>query len=249
MGTAFAKAQSNVPLKATDSINEPHRYYFIDGDSLSKIELQRVTLIQSLRFSSTYENIRYQILKRKVRKVWPYAVLAGERLSVLNERLALLEFENDKKRYTRMIQKYIEEELTAELKKLTKTEGQILVKLIYRQTGITTFDLVKDLRSGWSAFWYQQTASLFNIDLKATYEPETEVEDFYIEDILQQEFKYERLEEHSSVLDFDYFKGRAMWNTYEDHLPANYDSLKLAERAAKRKKYLKKKARKKSRNR
>ena len=77
----------------------------------------------------------------------------------------------EKKRYAKVIQKYIEDEFSAELKKLTKTEGQILVKLIHRQTGKTAFELIKELRSGWKAFWYNNTASLFDISLKSEFVP------------------------------------------------------------------------------
>ncbi len=243
LGSAFAKAQTTpttLPVK-TDTVQTP-QYFFIDGDSLSAIELDRVMLLQSLKFDSRYENIRYQIIKRKVKKVWPYAKLAAERLTELDRRLASLEYESDKKKYTKIVQRYVEEEFTAELKKLTTTEGQILIKLLHRQTGMTTFELLKQLRSGWSAFWFKNAASLFDIDLKAEYSPETNIEDFYIEDILLNEFKKETLEEQAPAIEYDYFKGRTAWNEYEDNLPSDYDSIQLAERARIRKEYLEKKA-------
>ena len=69
-------------------------------------------------------------------------------------------------------------------KNFLRSEGQILIRLVYRQTGITTYDLVKELRTGWKAFWYQTTASLFKLSLKDTYDPEHSLEDYLIEDIL-----------------------------------------------------------------
>ncbi len=65
------------------------------------------------------------------------------------------------------------------LKKLSRKDGQILIKLINRQTDRTTFELVKDLKSGWSAFWNQQAAKLFDLNLKTRYAPADEIEDFY----------------------------------------------------------------------
>lgn len=243
--SAFAKAQqtpSPQPIKA-DTVKTPV-YFFVDGDSLSAIELDRVMLLQSLKFDSKYENIRYQIIKRKVKKVWPYAKLAAERLTELDKRLATLKYNSDKKKYTKIVQRYVEEEFTAELKKLSTTEGQILIKLIHRQTGMTTFDLLKQLRNGWSAFWFKNAASLFNINLKEEYRPESNIEDFYIEDVLLNEFKYERLEEQEPAIEYDYFKGRETWNAYEDNLPKNYDSIQLAKRAQIRQEYLEKRAKK-----
>lgn len=240
---AFAKAQpptTTLPIKK-DTVVTPE-YFFIDGDSVSAIELDQVMLLQSLKFDSKYENVKYQILKRKVKKVWPYAKLAAERLTVLNERLAQLEYENDKKRYTKAVQKYLEEELTADLKKFSTTDGNILIKLIHRQTGITAFELMKNLRSGWSAFWVNNTAKVFDLDLKAKFDPENVIQDFYVEDILINEFKNEGLEEQESAIKFDYFKGRANWNAYEDALPESYDSINLADRAQRIKEYRDKKA-------
>src|SRR5699024_202810 len=130
----------------------------------------------------------YLILRRKTLKVWPYAVTAADRLMTLRERLEKLNTKRAKKEYTKIAQNYLEDEFKGELKKLTKTEGQILVKLIYRQTGETTFDIAKDLRSGWNAFWYNTTASLFTISLKETYDPYSVKEDFFIEHILQRAF-------------------------------------------------------------
>jgi hypothetical protein len=83
-----------------------------------------------------------------------------------------------------MIEKYIEGEFSEELKKLTRSEGQILVKLIHRETDITTHSLIKTYRNGWRAMVYQLTAKLFDIDLKAEFDPQHVKEDLWIEDIL-----------------------------------------------------------------
>jgi hypothetical protein len=98
------------------------------------------------------------------------------------------------------------------LKKLTRTEGQILVKLIYRQTGNTAFSLVKELRSGWRAFWYNTTARMFKISIKEEYHPEEVHEDYLIEDILQRAFAANVLQRQNSVLDFDYASLTNKWD-------------------------------------
>lgn len=190
------------------------QYFFFEGDSVPRaaIELDPVFVFQPLVFDDYDAKKRYYILRRKTLKVYPYAKLAAERLTELNERLDRMESNADRNRYTRIIQKYIEEEFSAELKKLTRTEGQILVKLIYRQTGHTAFDLVRNLRSGWRAFWYNTTASMFDISLKETYEPEAVHEDYLIEDILQRAFASDRLEPQASVLDFDYGELTNKWS-------------------------------------
>ena len=95
---------------------------------------------------------------------------------------------NYKKKYTKIIEKFIEKEFAEELKKLTRTEGQILIKLIHRETGQTVFKLVKELRNGFRAFSYNSLAKLFDISIKVKYEPETIDEDAIIEDVLKRAY-------------------------------------------------------------
>ncbi|MDG3581649.1 DUF4294 domain-containing protein [Galbibacter pacificus] len=199
---------SNSPADSTEV-----EYYFFEGDSVPKktIELDPVYLFQNLKFASYKDKVRYYILKRKTIKVYPYAKLAAERLTELTERLDRVKSKSKRRQYTKIIQRYIEDEFSAELKKLTRTEGQILVKLIHRQTGITTFNLVKELRSGWRAFWYNTTAKMFDIDLKREYHPESVHEDYLIEDILQRAFAGGKLERQETALNFDYDELSNQW--------------------------------------
>lgn len=188
-------------------------YVIIEGDSIPRtaIDLDEVTLLHKLKFDSKEDRRRYLIIRRKTIKVYPYAKLAAERLESLNERLNALDKPSDQRKYMRMIQKYIEEEFSEELKKLTRTEGQILVKLIYRQTGKTAFDLIKELRSGWRAFWFNSTASLFDISLKEVYDPLNNKEDYLIEDVLQRNFISGTLEPQKSALDIDFLELTQKW--------------------------------------
>lgn len=179
---------------------------------MGTIDLEEVLVLGKLRFKNPAERRHYLILQRKTRKVWPYATLAADRLTELNQRLKALDSRSDKRKYTKMIQEYIEDEFKEELKNLTKTEGQILVKLIYRQTGTTTYEMVRDLRSGWRAFWYNTTASFFNISLKEKYLPETVKEDFLIEDILQRSFRKGILERQEPAVKVDYLDLLNKWN-------------------------------------
>ncbi|MFV9550731.1 DUF4294 domain-containing protein [Algibacter sp. PT7-4] len=194
-----------------DSIAE--KYLIIEGDSVPRtsIDLDEVMLLHKLKFDSKKDRIRYLILRRKTIKVYPYAKLAAERLDSMNARMMTLTKNRDKKRYTKRVQKYIEGEFSEELKKLTRTEGQILVKLIHRQTGSTAFNLIKELRSGWRAFWYNTTASMFDISLKREFDPKNEKEDYLIEDILQRNFQSGRLDRQKPAIDFDFYDLTNKW--------------------------------------
>ena len=189
-------------------------YYIIEGDTIPRefIDLEEVVLLNKLEFTSKEDRRRYLILRRKTRKVYPYAKMAAERLQVMNDRLATIKRSSDRKKYTKRVQKYIEGEFSETLKKFTRTEGQILVKLIHRQTGQTAFELVKRLRSGWRAFWYNTTASMFDISLKEEYQPFDVKEDYLIEDILERSFQASLLERQPPAFDIDFLDLESHWN-------------------------------------
>ena len=188
-------------------------YIIIEGDSIPQtaIGLDEVKLLHKLEFDSRDDRRRYLILRRKTIKVYPYAKLAAERLETLNERLAKMKRRRDRKRYAKKIHKYIEGEFSEKLKKLTRTEGQILIKLIYRQTGKTTFMLVKELRNGWRAFWFHNTAKLFDLSLKKEFDPLNEKEDYLIEDILQRNFQSGVLIRQEPAIDIDFYTLTEKW--------------------------------------
>ena len=200
-----------------DEDDQDYDYILIEGDSIAHdiINLDEVKLLHKLKFNSNEDRRRYLILRRKTIKVYPYAKLAAERLTELNERLASLKRKSDRKKYTKQVQKYLEGEFTDQLKKMTRTEGQILVKLIHRQTGRTAFDLIKELRSGWKAFWSNSTANLFDISLKKEYNPYYEKEDYLIEDILQRNFQNGTLEAQKPAFEIDYYAVSEKWLNQE----------------------------------
>ena len=199
-----------------DEIIDSTAYYVrMEGDSswIKAIALDDVYIFGKLEFANKKERLRYYILRRKTLKVYPYAKLAAERLVELNDSISKIKKRRHQKRYTKKVQKYIEGEFSEELKKLTRTEGQILIKLIHRQTGSTAFSLVKELRSGWRAFWYNATAKAFKISLKKEFRPTEVHEDYLIEDILQRAFAANQLQRQKSVLDYDYASLSNKWKT------------------------------------
>ena len=174
-----------VSSSSQDDNNSP--YFKIEGDSIFKkeINLNEVIIYKPVKFENNQERIDYFVLKRKVLKVYPYAIMASERLTKLNTRLEKIKSKRKKKKYTKMLEKFLQDELTAELKRLTRTEGQILVKLIYRETGSTAYSLVKELRNGFRAFTYNTFAKMFKISLKEEFNPLSVREDLFIEDIIR----------------------------------------------------------------
>ena len=165
-------------------------------DTINAIRLKEVVLEKPNlpNFVDYDEMKKYFILKRKVFKVYPYSVLVSIRLSKLEQRLSRIKDKKSKRDYIKIVQRYIEHEFTDTIKKMTQTEGQILCKLIHRQTGRTTFDIITSLRSSWTAFWWNATSYFFNISLKKKYKPNDDKEDKMIENILQRAFFNRELE-------------------------------------------------------
>jgi hypothetical protein len=193
-------------------VEEPMLYKF-ETDSIpnSGIRLKEVVLFQPLRFKSMNELRNYVILRNRTLRVYPYAKLAADRLDTLTSRLEGIEKKKQKKIYIKRIEQFIYDEFEEELKKLSRSQGRILIKLVHRQTGATTHELIKELRSGWKAMVYQTTASFFKLSLKDTYDPESIYEDFLIEDILQRAYGDGLIELDPTALSYNLDNLYTLW--------------------------------------
>ncbi len=170
----FVKAQVQPTIK---------EFIIVDEDT---IIISKLPEVEILAFKDYDEKLRYYILKRKVLKVYPYALKAKERLIAIQVGLDSLPKRRHKKRYTKEVANWVKEEYTEQLKNLTMSEGRILVKLIYRETQITSYELVKSYRGRFNAFFWQTLAKFYDNDLKARYYPINNREDMLIEHIILQ---------------------------------------------------------------
>jgi len=155
----------------------------VDHDT---VIISKVPEVEILAFKNHDEKLRYYILKRKVLKVYPYALKTKEKLQEIQLGLDSIPKRRHKKRYTREIAKWVKEEYAERLKDLTMSEGRILVKLIYRETQITSYELVKSYRGRFNAFFWQTMAKLWDNNLKTEYDPLNIREDMLIEHIILQ---------------------------------------------------------------
>ena len=150
------------------------------------IFISDVPEVEILAFKNKEERTKYYILKRRVLKVYPYALVAKEKLHEIRIGLDSIPKRRQKKRYTKEVTKWVKEEYTDRLKDLTMIEGKILVKLIYRETHTTSYEIVKSYRGRFNAFFWQTMARLWNNDLKTEYDPVNVREDMLIEHIIIQ---------------------------------------------------------------
>lgn len=122
---------------------------------------------------------RYDRLQAKVIKVYPYAKAAGDVMRMYEQVCLNITDEKEQRRLLDLAEQEMKNQFEADLRNLTVSEGVILIKLIDRQTGNTSFKLVQDLKGKFSAFMWQSVARIFGHDLKSQYDPEGE--DVWIE--------------------------------------------------------------------
>ena len=129
------------------------------NDTIPFIYLKPYRVIGRRKFKTRRAQVKYYKLVRDVKKAYPYARLAASLLQQYNKELDSLNSEKDQKNYLK------------EIKNLTVTQGRILLKLVDRETGNTSYVLLKELRSSFSAIFWQTLARLFGNNLKSTYNP------------------------------------------------------------------------------
>jgi len=172
----FAFPKDTIPVQ--DSIKTK----IVNGDTIFTANLPAVTIYPPREFANTKEFQKYLRLVRNVKKAYPYAVLASEKLKEVDDDLAKLTTKKERKAYLDSAEKKLRGQFEEELKALTITQGRILIKLIYRETGNTTYYHIKELRGSFSAFFWQTVARLFGSNLKSKYDPLGEDKD--IEEII-----------------------------------------------------------------
>lgn len=191
-------------------------YVLTEKDSLLNDTIKLPEIIVSKSKLDEEGRKQYLILQNRVYRTYPYAKLAADRLTNLNKGMARLSSEREKRKYFKIVEDYLTNEFEARLKKLSRSQGRILVKLIHRQTGKSTYELIKTLKSGWKAFWSNTAASMFDIDLKSQYLPYETNEDYLIENILQEAFDTGRLQNQSAANPVNLDKLNEYW---ESRLP------------------------------
>lgn len=158
------------------------RAIILDGDTIWVADLDEVYIFPTKRFKNRRERRRYTRLIHNVKKAYPWARMAGRKLAEVEIHMATLETEKQQKEYIRVVEKELLGDYKDDLKKLTVTQGRILIKLIDRETGDTSYELVKELRGNLSAALWQALARLFGSNLKSKYDAGGE--DRLIEEII-----------------------------------------------------------------
>jgi hypothetical protein len=150
----------------------------IEGDTIYYYKLPPL-----LVFGRPSDMRKYERLVRNVKMVYPYAKEAKEYMLKLETEMMALKTERERDKFTKEVEKEIVKKYTPILKKMTFSQGKVLIKLIDRETQQTSFSILKEFRGGFSASFWNTVARLFSANLKDTYDP-SQGEDAIIEHII-----------------------------------------------------------------
>ena len=168
---SISKAKAQDTIKKEDLV---FKHRIIDSDTLPHITLQEVPVIPQYKFKNKRQKRRYSKLVRNVKITLPYARKAGKKINEINAELALIENEKERKKFLNTKEEELFKEFEKPLKKLTFSQGRLLIKLINRETGDTTYQLIKEYKGGVSAFFWQGVARLFGSNLKSEFDEDGE---------------------------------------------------------------------------
>ncbi len=179
------QAQTDKPAPVTLGKNDTIKTAMtdLDGELVPWIVTPEVKIVDTRIFASDADRMAYNRLRYNVFKVLPYARFAGQRYRQLQRDLALTGDKHKQKELVAACENEIKTLFNKEIKNLTISQGEVLIKLIDRETGTTSYTMVKELKGGFKAFMFQSVASIFGHNLKETYDPEEQKD---IEAILKQ---------------------------------------------------------------
>jgi hypothetical protein len=146
----------------------------IQGDTVPVVNLNEIEIYSLTIPKSKRKQRKLSKLVKNVKRVYPYAKLAGMKLNEYEVILRAAENDRVRRKIMKQAEVEIKEEYGEELKKLTFSQGIILIKLLDRETGNSSYELVQELRGKFTAFWYQAFARIWGYNLKTKYDPEGE---------------------------------------------------------------------------
>ena len=154
----------------------------VDNELIPWVTLPEVVISDKRVFKSPEDRAKFNLLRYNVLKVIPYAIMARDKYAQLQRDLALTADKKEQRRLVKACNVEVKNIFNHEIKNLTMTQGGILIKLIDREIGKSSYDILKEMKGGFTAFLYQSVARIFENNLKSTYDPE---EDRDIEAIIQ----------------------------------------------------------------
>ena len=145
-----------------------------EGDTIYLYNMQEYEFEHDRSISTRIKSRRFTRLMRDIEKTMPYARLAAEKIEEIDSIMMTLESDRERESFLDSAEDRLMDDFEEDLKSLNRRQGLILIKLIDRETGDTTYNLIREYRSRWSAWFWQGMARLFRMNLREEYDPEEE---------------------------------------------------------------------------
>lgn len=144
----------------------------VGNDSFPTCTLQEVVVVSKRVFKDQADQYRYNRLRDNIVTVYPYAKEAGTIFSEINDQLAQIDKKKERKRFVKQKEKELDMLYENSLRNLTVTQGDLLVKLIARETGLTVYELISEFKNPFSAFYWNKLSAFYGYSLKQQYDPQ-----------------------------------------------------------------------------
>lgn len=141
-----------------------------NNDTLFLANLHPLYVFPPLKFKNKRQEKFYWKTVRDVKKTLPYARIVGRTLNEANDDLEKLPDDDARKKYLKNLERQVKKKYEPDLRKMTFSQGKMLIKLINRETSYTSYDLIKMYRGSFAAGFWQGIARLFRTDLKMQYD-------------------------------------------------------------------------------
>jgi hypothetical protein len=164
------------------NVKEKARVYEIDGETV--VIMDELTLVNKPKFNNQLDRNYYYFLNKKLYRVYPLFIKALTQYRDIQVEIASMPRE-DQRKILREKQSVLADEYEAQIRDLTTTEGRVFTKLVHRATGKTVFEIIKELRGNWSAFWWNVKGNIADVSIKEPYDPHKNRTDLYLESLLQ----------------------------------------------------------------
>lgn len=175
------------------------RIYEINGEKV--VVMDELFLLPKPHFNNQLDRNFYFFLNKKLNRVYPYFITALEQYRDIQDELSKIDDEQ-KRVYIKKRQEQLANQYEKQLRDLTTTEGKIFAKLMYRATGKPVYDIIKELRGGWSAFWWNVKGNIADVDIKEPYDPYANRQDAFVESLLQSNWNLGYLQPYEGYRDF-----------------------------------------------
>jgi len=187
----YVRSQNNVTdtsLQVYQSTNQKGgvlEMVVLDGDTIYVYNSVSFEVVDLKPYKDKAKDLKFRKLRWHVRKVYPYAITASEMLIEYNRELQKVKSKRKRRKLMKQREKDLKVEFEDVIKKMSRTSGRVLVKLIDRETGESTYEIIKEMRGGFKAWVYQGVGKLYGADLKIRYNPKENEEDEMIERVVQ----------------------------------------------------------------